>query len=173
MNTYITEDDIIGLRPMTYEDCEAYVRWRSDERIRRYYIYREPITLEAEQAYFWQRIATGEVLVYMICIKKEGGRPVGCAILNAREEDGSREYGLFIGEQTERGIGIGRRVTDLTTRYALTVLGLPLVRARIFTDNLRSVQSAEEGGLRLTGVIRDVVCSDGERKNMFTLERKL
>ena len=64
-------------------------------------------------------------------------------------------------------------MTDLTTRYALDVLKLPLVRARIFTDNLRSLQSAEAGGLRLTGVIRDVVCSDGEKKNMFTLERKL
>ena len=173
MKTYIAEDDIIGLRPMTYEDCVRYVKWRNDERVKRYYIFRETITLEDEQSYFRSRIAAGEVLVYMICIKKEEDRPVGCAILNAPEEDGSREYGLFIGEQTERGIGIGRGVTDLTTRYALDVLKLPLVRARIFTDNLRSLQSAEAGGLRLTGVIRDVVCSDGEIKNMFTLERKL
>ncbi|MGN1022885.1 MAG: GNAT family N-acetyltransferase, partial [Lachnospiraceae bacterium] len=158
---YITEDDLIGLRPMVYEDCERYVAWRNDPRIQRYYIYRRTFTLAGEQQFFREKIATGEVLVYVICLKKNGGEPVGCAILNAPEEDGSREYGLFIGERTERGIGIGRRVTDLVTSYALTVLGIPKVTARVFSDNLRSMQSAQAGGLRVTGVLRDVVCTDG------------
>ena len=170
---YVAEDDLIGLRPMVYEDCARYVAWRNDPRIRRYYIYRDTFTLEGEQRYFREKIETGEVLVYLICMKQDGGHPVGCAILNAPEEDGSREYGLFIGERTERGIGIGRRVTDLVTTYALTVLGIPRVTARVFSDNLRSMQSAQAGGLRVTGVLRDVVCTDGETKNMFTLERKL
>lgn len=165
---YVAENELFGLRKMVYEDCENVVRWRN--AVKANYVYREELTLEKEQDFYRNEIETGKMHILIICLKQEKNCPVGCAVFNEADEDGSVEYGLFIGEKTHRGLGVGRWVTYAATKYAFEELHIARIKARIFTDNIASQKSAEAGGLVKTGNVIDVVCSDGSTKQMFAYE---
>ncbi len=167
---YIAQDDRIGLMPMAYEDCGRIVDWRNDPSVRQHYIYREDFTLEHEREYYLENIVPGHVHIQMICDKLRGGRKVGCTVLYEPDADGASEYGMFIGSGSERGCGIGRRAAALTMEYAFETLGFQKLTARVFTDNVASRRSCLAAGFREEGLIRDVVCSDGEIKDMIYFE---
>ena len=170
MTRYLVEDDRIGLLPMTYEDCAQFVEWRNHDSVRSHYIYREPFTLQGEQEYFLENVASGKVHILMICDKEHGGRKIGATIVHRGTAEGSAEYGLFIGEETRRGLGLGRRATALTIQCAFAQWGYKKLMARIFSDNTASQKSTQAGGFRRTGILKDVECTDGEVKDMYTYE---
>ncbi|WP_026503614.1 GNAT family N-acetyltransferase [Butyrivibrio sp. NC3005] len=173
MKKYVIENDVVGLREARYEDCAKIIKWRNSEDVRKHYIYRELLTLEQEQKFFKEKIETGIMHMFIICVKNDSSgqdREVGCAVFNPLDEDNSREYGLFIGESLERGKGIGQNVTFLANSYVFLKYHMPFSRAKIFDDNITSVKSATRGGLRITGKIEDIVCTDGCVKQMYSLE---
>ncbi len=170
MLRFVAEDEMIGLRPMEYEDCERIVFWRNQESVRKQYIYREEFSLENERKFFDENIRTGKMHILMICDKKLDGKAIGCTVINREEDDGSAEYGLFIGDESRRRMGIGRRATAMTLEYAFREWKYPRITARVFVDNTVSRKSAVAGGLKETGILKDVVCSDGAVKDMITYE---
>lgn len=168
MENYITEGGRFGLRMMRYEDCANVVRWRN--AVKSNYVYREELTIEGEQQYFRQKIEPGRVHILIICMKELNDKPIGCVVFNGLEEDGSSEYGLFIGESDARGQGVGRWAIASAMKYAFTTWGYNKITARIFTDNIASIKSNEAAGLHKTSKIIDVTCSDGEKKQMYGFE---
>ena len=169
---YMLEDEVVGLRPVRYEDCAQTVAWRNTENVKRHYIYREDFTLEQQQQYFRDEIETKRTYLFVICDKADG-REVGCTVLNHQEEKKSIEFGLYIGAEGVLSRGLGRHATKLTTDFALNELGFERVVSRIFTDNIASMRCVEGGGMYNTGeVIRNVVCTDGEVKDMYLYEKR-
>ena len=168
---YVEENDKFGLRPMTYEDCADVVKWRNS--VSRFYVYRDPLTLEGEQEYYRTKIETGLITILIICIKKDSpdaDKSVGCVVIESPDDTGTAEYGLFIGEDGARGMGLGRWAIRAMQDYARDVMGLKKITCRIFTDNYASWKSNEHAGFVRTGEIIDVTCSDGEAKQMYIYE---
>lgn len=158
------------LRRMTIEDSSLIVDWRNQEWVRKNYLYREDFTLEGQQKYFHNKIETGEAIQFIVC-EKETGRPVGCTVLNEFDfENGSAEYGMFLGEADAAGRGYSPEMVRLTLAYAFEELGMKRVYCRIFTDNLPSVRGCERGGFQIAETIPQAECSDGTRKDMYLLE---
>ena len=161
----------IALRPMEYEDCEAIVRWRNNERVREHYVYRERFTLEGQRRYFHDKVEKGLVWQYMICERARENRPIGCMVFTDWEPDKNQiEYGLFIGEDDAAGKGYGTEAIRLGMTHAFRRFGVGKVVCRIFTDNLPSLASNEKAGYRRAELLRGVACSDGEKKDMWLLE---
>lgn len=161
----------ISLRPMAYEDCEAIVRWRNNERVRGNYVYRERFTIEGQRRYFHDKVETGQVWQYMICERERGDRPIGCMVFTDWEPERDQiEYGLFIGEDDAAGRGYGTEAIRLGMTHAFGRFHVGKVVCRIFTDNLPSLASNEKAGYRRAGLLPDVECSDGTRKDMVMLE---
>ena len=71
----------VFLRPLSLEDSPLVVRWRNNPRVRENYIYREPFTLEGQEAYYRDVIQAGKAVQAVICEKKTG-MPAGCCVLN-------------------------------------------------------------------------------------------
>lgn len=171
---FVAEGPRIALRPMTIEDCAPIVRWRNNGRVRERYAYRELFTLEAQEEYFRTQIETGRKTQLMICEKDEQGgehRAIGCMVFqDLNRERREIEYGLFIGEDDAAGKGLGTEAIRAGMRWAFDAFAVERIICRIFTDNIPSLRSNERAGYRRAGLLEDVECSDGSRKDMYLLE---
>lgn len=170
--------EIIGkkifLRKMEYADTEHIVRWRNNGRVRDNFIYREIFTSEGHEAWIKTMVDTGKVVQFIIC-EKENRRPVGSVYF--RDIDMVKkeaEYGIFIGEDDAVAKGYGSETARLAVQYAFDRMKLKRLVLRVFTDNKAAIKSYEAAGFVQESILKDVRCSDGEKKDMFymTMEKK-
>ena len=76
------------------------------------------------------------------------------------------EYGIFIGEDSCRGKGIGSAAAKLAINYAFEKLGMNRVFLRVFADNKQAIRSYEKAGFKYEGTFRDDVIIDGTPYDM-------
>ena len=165
----------IVLRPISYEDTERIIKWRNSERVRRRFIYRETFTVEGHCRWIETMIDTGKAVQFMIC-EKDGMRPVGSVYFrDIDREKGEAEYGIFLGEDDAFGKGYGTEAARLAVKYAFSRMGLKRLILRVFIDNEAAVRSYQRAGFTKERILKDVECSDGERKDMLlmALHKKL
>lgn len=159
--------ETIVLRPMEEADTELIVRWRNSPAVRNRFIYREPFTPEGHRHWIDTMIRTGKAVQFMIC-ERNSMRPVGSVYF--RDIDRYKkeaEYGIFIGEADGQGKGYGSEAARLATQYAFNKMGMDRLVLRVFTDNEAAVKSYRQAGFTEETVLKDVECSDGEKKDML------
>ena len=157
---------LVSIRPITEADTDKIVRWRNAPSVMEHFIYRTPLTVEDHLNWFRNRVQTGEVAQFMI-VDEEAGEEVGSVYLRDIDLQNRKcEYGIFIGEDSCRGKGIGSVAARLALGYAFETLGLNRVFLRVFAENLRAQQSYENAGFRYEGTFRDDVIIDGEAHDM-------
>lgn len=161
------EGSQIILRPMEYGDTDRIIEWRNSERVRSRFIYREPFTVEGHCRWIETMIHTGKAVQFMIC-EKEGERPVGSVYFrDIDREKKEAEYGIFLGEDDALGKGYGTEAAGLAVEYAFFRMGLKRLVLRVFTDNEAAVRSYRRVGFVEERILRNMECSDGERKDML------
>lgn len=156
----------IRLRPMTVEDTEKIVAWRNQDFVRKNFIYQEPFTPEGHLAWIRDQVEPGHVVQFIICLSD--GREIGSVYLrDIDREEGTAEYGIFIGEKDALGCGYGTETAKKTLAYAFTVLKLRRVFLRFLADNIGAEKSYAHAGFRLTGRRERVMTKEGEREVFF------
>ncbi len=156
-------DSAVGiyLRPMSDGDTDQIVNWRNSEEIRRNFIQRDVFTPEGHRDWVRRMIDTGKAVQMMIC-EADTGRPVGAVnIQNIDRQHHKAEYGIFIGEASARGRGIGTAAAKLMLRYCFETQGLNRVYLRALAENRQAVRSYEKAGFVQEGLLREDVCIDG------------
>ncbi len=162
----IIEGERVILRPITLEDTPLIVKWRNTEAVRQNFIYRGPFTAEGHIHWMKTRVATGEVVQYMI-LDRDDGTPVGSVYFrDVNPEWHSAEYGIFIGEASVRGRGFGSETARLFTEFGFEKLGLHRISLRLLSDNVQARKSYENAGFRVEGVFRDMVFLDGAYRDV-------
>ncbi len=163
----------VYIRPITMDDTFLIVKWRNNERVRNNFIYREVFTEEGHKKWMETKVASGEVVQYIIC-ENEAGRPVGSVYLRDVDLDNKEaEYGIFIGEDDAIGKRYGNEAAELMCSYAADKMHLGKLILRVFTDNIAARKSYEHAGFRKTVDLPDVKCSDGEVRDMILMEKSL
>ncbi len=160
------------LRPMGYEDTDLIVKWRNNERVRRNFIYRETFTSQGHQNWIKTMVDTGKAVQFIIC-EKDDMRPVGSVYF--RDIDRIKkeaEYGIFLGEDDAAGKGYGTETACLAVAYAFEKMGLKKLVLRVFTDNEAAAKSYRNAGFMEESIMKDVECSDGEKKDMFFMVKE-
>lgn len=166
------EGQRLVLRPMGYEDTDRIVKWRNHERVRDNFIYRKRFTPESHCHWIKTMIDTGKVVQFIIC-EKDDMRPVGSVYFrDIDREKKEAEYGIFLGEDDAVGKGYGTETAKLAVEYAFSEMGLSRLVLRVFTDNEAAVKSYERAGFVTETILKDVECSDGERKDMFFMSKE-
>ena len=151
----------VKIRPMTEADTANIVRWRNTPSVYEHFIYRTPLTEEAHLNWLHNRVETGDVAQFII-VDTESGEDVGSVYLRDIDNDNKKcEYGIFIGEDSCRGKGIGSAAARLALRYAFEELKMNRVFLRVFADNKQAVRSDEKAGFKYEGTFRDDVMIDG------------
>ncbi|MCM1568082.1 MAG: GNAT family N-acetyltransferase [Roseburia sp.] len=159
---YMDEGAGIYLRPMTAEDTERIVDWRNSEAVRRRFIYQEPFTRQGHEAWIRDMVETGRVVQFIICDTETKG-PLGSVyIRDIDRKHNKAEYGIFIGEESARGRGVGTAAARLMLRYCREREKLHRVYLRVFADNRQAIRSYEKAGFRREALLKEDVCIDGQ-----------
>ena len=117
MRQYADREAGIYLRPMTPGDTELIIGWRNRDSVRENFIYQAPFTREGHENWIRTMIETGKAVQMIIC-ESDGDLPVGSVyIRDIDREHNKAEYGIFIGEESARGRGIGTAAARLMLRY--------------------------------------------------------
>ena len=162
MKEYRDEATGICLRKMTWEDTDLIVKWRNSEEVRRNFIYQALFTRESHENWIRTKVETGEVVQMMIC-DIATGTPLGSVYIRDIDRTHNKaEYGIFIGEASARGRGVGSKVAELMLKYCFEEEKLHRVYLRALAGNGGAIRSYEKAGFVREGYLKDDVYLNGE-----------
>lgn len=156
-------DEVAGiyLRLMTYDDTDRIVAWRNSDAVRKNFIYQELFTRESHESWIRNKVETGDVVQMIIC-DIATDMPLGSVYIRDIDRKHKKaEYGIFIGEASARGRGVGTATARLMLRYCFEEEGLHRVYLRALSGNEAAIRSYEKAGFVKEGLLKDDVCIDG------------
>lgn len=157
----------VSIRPITYNDTEDIIRWRNSDSVRSRFINQTLFTKESHENWLKNFVETGKVAQFIILLD---GKSVGSVYLRDIDYDKkSAEYGIFIGEESARGKGVGTKSAELILEYAFGELKLKKVFLRVYKDNPGAIKSYEKAGFVDNG-LRESVCVNGVSKEVVFME---
>ena len=106
----------------------------------------------------------------IICLKDdkyEEGIPVGSVYIRDIDRNHNKaEYGIFIGEESARGKGIGSQTAVLMIQYCFEQLKLHRLFLRVFAENKQAICSYEKAGFVQEAYLKDDVRIQGEYRDI-------
>ena len=157
------------LRPIRDEDTDNIVRWRNSDHVRRNFIYQTLFTPESHRQWLRDKVGTGLVEQFIIH-STDAGMDVGSVYLRDIDRTHRRaEFGIFIGEQSQMGKGIGSECIRLIVRYGFDKLHLHKVFLRVLADNAIARKSYEKCGFMQEAYLKDEVCISGVYKDLILM----
>ncbi|MCR5719085.1 MAG: UDP-4-amino-4,6-dideoxy-N-acetyl-beta-L-altrosamine N-acetyltransferase [Lachnospiraceae bacterium] len=168
---YRDENAAVFLRPMTAWDTEQIVRWRNQENVKKYFLYRGEFTNETHLNWIEKKVKTGEVVQFIICDINDSA-PLGSVYVRDIDRVNKKgEYGIFIGEEKARNRGVGTAACLLMCKYCFEELDLHRIYLRVLEDNIRAQKSYEKAGFVREGVLKDDVFLDGSYRNIVWMAK--
>ncbi len=163
------KDDIIYLRPIKPEDTDLVVKWRNSEAVRKRFIYQKLFTRQSHENWIENMVNTGKVVQMIICLTTND-LPVGSVYIRDIDPVHHKgEYGIFIGEENQRGKGIGTRAARLMMQYAFEEMKLHRLFLRVFADNTQAISSYEKAGFVREAYLKDDVYIDGQYRDIVLM----
>lgn len=161
----------VTIRPIERKDTDNIIRWRNSDGVRLKFIDQRLFTKESHEAWLSKFVDTKKVAQFIISVD---GEDVGSIYLRDIDYDEkTAEYGVFIGEESARGKGVGYEATGLILDYAFNDLLLDKVFLRVYADNEHAIRSYERSGFVRNGQSEFVEVGDEKREVIFmSLEKK-
>ena len=157
----------VKIRPISLEDTKNIVTWRNNPEVRNNFVFRNVFTEEIHLNWYNNRILTGEVAQFIIHSERLN-KDVGSVYLRDIDQVNKKaEFGIFIGENDCRGLGIGSKATSLILDYGFNELGLNRIFIRVFTRNIGAIKSYKNAGFIEEGIFREDVIFDGKAEDMM------
>lgn len=154
----------IRLRKITANDTDLIVCWRNRDFVCKNFIYRGKFTSEVHNRWLQEQVNTGHVIQFIIeyDINQEY-IPVGSVYLRDIDyENSCAEFGIFIGEDSALGKGIGSESAKLILDFAHNQLGLHRIFLRLVAENIAAYKAYRKAGFITEGVFRDMKKIDGK-----------
>jgi len=165
----LVEGEKIYLVPITKEHTDLIVKWRNKESVRRNFIYQEDFTHAGHNSWIDNQVNVGKVVQFII-FDKSDSCPVGTVFLRDIDKlNNKAEYGIFIGEDSARGKGLGTEAAKLICSYGINDLKLHKIILRAFADNSSALKSYENAGFIKEAYLKDEVCINGEYRDIILM----
>lgn len=170
-NLPVLEGAAVRLRPIADADTDLIVKWRNTPSVVQNFIFRQTFTPEMHRNWLATKVATGQVVQYII-IDKADDKPVGSVYYrDIDNHNRSAEYGIFIGEESARGKGLGTETAKLFTDFGFAELQLHRISLRVLAENTAARRSYEKAGFVQEGVFRDMVRLDGRYRDVVFMAK--
>jgi len=170
-NLPVLEGAAVRLRPIADADTDLIVKWRNTPSVVQNFIFRQTFTPEMHRSWLAAKVATGQVVQYII-IDKADDKPVGSVYYRDMDNHNrSAEYGIFIGEESARGKGLGTETAKLFTDFGFAELQLHRISLRVLAENTAARRSYEKAGFVQEGVFRDMELLDGQYRDVVFMAR--
>ena len=170
-NLPVLEGAAVRLRPIADADTDLIVKWRNTPSVVQNFIFRQTFTPEMHRNWLATKVATGQVVQYII-IDKADDKPVGSVYYrDIDNHNRSAEYGIFIGEESARGKGLGTETAKIFTDFGFAELQLHRISLRVLAENTAARRSYEKAGFVQEGVFRDMELLDGQYRDVVFMAR--
>lgn len=157
------------LRPITMEDTPLIVKWRSLPSVNMYLYTREPLTDEQHIHWMNHYVLTGQCAQFII-IDRSDNKPVGSVFIKHIDRQSLKgEYGIFIGEESARGKGLGSESAKLMLEYGFHTLQLNRIYLTVFAFNQAAIRSYQHAGFEIEGTMRDDFCWNGKFEDVVMM----
>lgn len=167
----ILDGAAVTLRPITDADTDLIVKWRNTPSVVQNFIFRQTFTPEMHRSWLATKVATGQVVQYII-LDNADGKPVGSVYYrDIDNHNRSAEYGIFIGEESARGKGLGTETARLFTDFGFAGLHLHRISLRVLAENTAARRSYEKAGFVQEGIFRDMELLDGQYRDVVFMAR--
>lgn len=161
----------IVLESIKKSDTPLIVKWRNNEKVRKNFIFQEIFTEEMHNNWMDTKVASGEVVQFIIRLK-ENEEAIGSVYFRDFDyEKKEAEYGIFIGEDAQRGKGYGSEAARLALEYAFSELKLESVFLRVFADNPAAIRSYQSAGFIETEYKKNAVENDGVYRDLIFMRK--
>ena len=159
----------VSIRPITYDDTDNIIKWRNSDSVRCRFIDRNLFTKEGHTKGLDNFVFQGKVSQFIMLLDK---LPVGSVyIRDIDHEKKCGEYGIFIGEESARGKGVGTESAKLIIEHAFNELKLETLFLRVFKDNEGAIKSYEHAGFVKNGK-SETVNINGKDEEVIFMELK-
>lgn len=158
----------VSLRNITLDDTNNIVKWRNNPNVKKNFCLQDDLTVEVHENWFKTRILTGDVKQFIIK-DEEQNIDVGSTYLRDIDMKNKKaEFGIFIGEDSARGRGIGSESVKLTIKCAFEELKLHKVFLRVFANNIQAIKAYEKAGFEYEGTSKDdIILPSGEYQDII------
>jgi UDP-2,4-diacetamido-2,4,6-trideoxy-beta-L-altropyranose hydrolase/UDP-4-amino-4,6-dideoxy-N-acetyl-beta-L-altrosamine N-acetyltransferase len=148
------------LRLLTPKDSQMILKWRNSDRVRLCMTNKEIIKPEQHEAWLNKVLVSKNDMYF---IYEENGKPIGVVCFNdINKEKREARWGFYIGEEnTQKGTGTRMCLKSLV--YAYKELGLKVINADVFNNNLASIKLHFKLGFN----VRPAEESDSNNKTYF------
>lgn len=153
------------------DDLPLRARWLSAARVLTILAEGTPFGLEAGERWFEQIRAQQAVdwFRFVICLRADD-RPVGSAFFGPLDWiQGTVELGIFVGEPTEWGRGIGTDAMGILLDLGFAWLRLERMWLRVLASNERGIRSYRRVGLLEEGIERSAILIEGRRQDVIRM----
>ena len=138
----------ITLRPITIEDSEHIVKWRNCPDVKQNLYSQDNISINQQRDYYQKYIETKKIFQYIVIAD---GIECGTTFLKKLDnKNRCAEFGIFIGESSLRGRGIGTISTIKTVEIGFNQLHLDRIYLTVFSSNISAIRSYEKAGFKIT-----------------------
>lgn len=163
------ENDAIALREIAWNDTDLIIKWRNNSNVLQNFLVQDKLTREQHENWMRTRVMTGEVVQFII-IDKSDQKPIGSVFLKDIERTvRMAEFGIFIGEDSARGKGIGTAACGLLTRYGFEKLDLNRIYLRVLPNNLGGIRCYQKCGYAIEGTLRQHVFVNGALSDLILM----
>lgn len=145
----------VYLRPLEREDAPRIAGYLNSPPVRRTLALYRPLTVAQEGARL-EAIAGSDKDVLLGVALRDGDTLVGVTGLHRLEfRNRNAEFGLFIGEPSLWGKGLGTEATRLMLDYGFGTLNLNRVWLQVYGHHAAAQRTYEKAGFRREGVQRE------------------
>ncbi|SDH61811.1 Protein N-acetyltransferase, RimJ/RimL family [Pseudobutyrivibrio sp. 49] len=140
------EGEKIFLTPITYDDCEDYIRWRNSDLIKSRFIYRKDLTVEDQRNWIKTKVETGQVAQFIIWDRADNKKIGSVYLQKIDNEKKDCEFGILIGEPDYLNGGRGSESARLINKFGFEQLGMKKIYLRVLASNDRAIHAYEKAG---------------------------
>ncbi len=156
----------VAIRPLESADLEPLFQWSLDDEIEVLSGWGRRLSREAFDQKWSARIREPQEDLLFFGILSEGSLVGRIELALIDRENRNAAAGLFVGERTAWGKGIGSAALRLLLDYAFTVENLERVWAHVFSFNARAMRLMERVGFVREGVLRQHEMHNGALRDM-------
>lgn len=161
--------DRVRLRRIEREDLPRFVAWLNDPEVRQHLALVYPMSQPHEEAWFEEQLKAepaAQPFALEVRVGRGAGEPewtlLGAAGMHAVDwRNRWAELGIFLGDKSRWGDGLGTEATRLLVRWAFDTLNLNRVFLRVYADNARAIRCYEKVGFKHEGRLRQDRFQDG------------
>jgi RimJ/RimL family protein N-acetyltransferase len=152
----LAKTDIAGrvrLTPLNEADCPILFQWINDRELVELSSTFKPVAADDHCRWFDAIQQRPDTRIFAIRLNDDPALIGTCQLLKINPEDRSAELQIRIGNQAQRGRGIGTEAVRQLVAFGFRELNLQRIILHVFTTNIAAQRAYEKAGFAREGVI--------------------